>query len=231
MIYHLIDTKKYNVFEHSDSENVWIDFRKYAPNNTNAVVKDMINSDDFLRTVIKHHNPSKNRLFHVFRLYRGSESIFITDGALNMFPSLDERLYFAVQTAKWCLQNHQMTTSDIVWFLNHSGHFNLKNKTSNESELLVIGYKQMGLTQCNCGQLDSALSYEIRKIKNCDTIDKNAKIIVVNDINEGNSIIKAFLLNGWHGTGFLIGADVHVVMNSRSNLEMNKETLNLLENK
>ncbi len=227
MIYHLIDTKKYNVIEHADGENVWVDFRNYTPNNTSAIVKDLINSDDFLRVIIKQHNPNKNKIFHVFRLYHGTETIFVTDGALNMFPNLDERLYFAIQTARWCLENKQMTTSDIVWFLNHSGHFNLKNKTSNESELLVIGYRQNGLTKCGCGQLDTALSYETRKIKKCNDIDKNAKIIVANDINEGNSIIKSFLLNGWLGTGFLIGADVHVIMNSRSNLEMNKETLGL----
>lgn len=228
MIYHLIDVLKYSVTEHETNGHAWVDFRKYEPNNTTALVKDMIDSDNFLRAVIKWHNPSKHRLFHVFYITNKKKSFFLTDAVLNMFPGTDERLNFSLQVADWCLNHGYATTDDIVWFLNHSGHFNPKNPTSVESESLVKLYQVSGKTKCACGQLDTALSVEARQIKNNCNNPRDAKIVVVNDINEGNSIVKSFMLNGWQCYGFLIGPDVPVVVNSRFNLCMNDATLELL---
>lgn len=236
MIYCLYDKLKYDNFTTDVSEIKVIDYMEYS-NDVNAIadksnqilIKGMINSDDFLRIILKYHNSKKNFLSHIFILNKNKKTFIVSDAVLNQFPTIEQRLVIAKNAINFC-KSHGIFDKICVSFLNHSSHFNIKNKTANESYLLKMALeKEYSDIDVITGQLDVALSKKSRKIKGIK--GKSANIVIANDINEGNSIVKSFMLNGWKCYGYLLGADVDIILNSRSELNI-KESLNyLLEKK
>lgn len=219
------------------------------------IVKGLIQSDDFLRTIIHNHCPKDAKtgkrpfLSHVFVLKgktaeSDTEQTFVlTDAVLNQFPTLEQKIDITKQALSFFntfvlprkekeLQDKLINVSNYIpriCFLNHSGHFNLKNKTSCDTLLLVNECERLGLKgKFYASQLDFALSKVSQNIKGAGDTLGLADIIVVNDINEGNSIMKSFLLNGWKCYGYVLGADRSVVLNSRSNLNQNLEAVDYL---
>lgn len=230
MIYHIYDKTKLQNIPTNDDENIWLDFNELLTlddiKNTDIIVKELVNSDDFLRMILHKFNPNKSFLSHCFYLQKPETvtknltDFIVTDAALNQFPDLSARVRIAKNAIDFCAHTNILKTQHpIVTFLNHSGHFNIKNPTACASKLLVSECnRQFGdLADFSDFQLDCCLSQFARDTKQIPQ-QRNSDIIVVNDINEGNSIVKSFLLNGWHGYGFLTGINTKIVMNSRSNL-------------
>ena len=233
MIYHIYDKNKQNDIPVDDSENRWFDFNDFyafdgvCPDD--IIIKELVNSDDFLRMVLKKFNPEKRFLSHCFYFEKPCDAFadlsnfIITDAALNQFPSLADRVKIAQNAINFCAKTNLLGGArPLVTFLNHSGHFNIKNPTACDSHLLVTECTRTmhDLADFSDYQLDCCLSPNARKIKGLAP-QKNTDIIVVNDINEGNSIVKSFLLNGWRGCGYLTGLDMQIVINSRANLHDN----------
>lgn len=217
------------------------------------IVKGLVQSDDYLRTIIKHHCPKdihtgkRNFLSHVFVMkgetIYGKHTFILTDAVLNQFPTLEQKIDITKQALSFfntfVLPRKEKELKDKlidvknyiprICFLNHSGHFNLKNKTSCDTLLLVNECERLGLKgKFYASQLDFALSTLSQSIKGAGDTLGLADIIVVNDINEGNSIMKSFLLNGWKCYGYVLGANRNVVLNSRSNLHQNIEAVDYL---
>jgi len=236
MIYHIYDkTKLVNVPE-NDAENQWFDFNDFYKFDgiiaTDIIVKELINSDDFLRLILRKFNPEKHFLSHCFyfsasKNANGLTDFIVTDAALNQFPDLPTRVKIAENALDFC-QNTKIlgTIRPIITFLNHSGHFNIKNPTACQSHLLVAQCEQNfgDIADFSDFQLDCCLSQNARDTKKIPQ-NRNSDIIIVNDINEGNSIVKSFLLNGWNGFGFLTGLNIRIVMNSRANLGDNSAAI------
>lgn len=233
MIYHIYDKTKLTSVPANDGDNQWFDFNDfYAFNGVSVddiIVKELINSDDFLRLILRKFNPNKNFISHCFYfekpagLNNGLTNFIVTDAALNQFPNLADRVKIAKNAIDFCTRTNILNTAHpLVTFLNHSGHFNIKNPTACDSHLLVTECTRTmnNLADFTDYQLDCCLSPDARRTKGID-IDRNTDIIVVNDINEGNSIVKSFLLNGWTGCGYLTGLDMRIVLNSRANLADN----------
>lgn len=233
MIYHIYDKTKLSNVPANDAENCWLDFNDLLVadgiTNTDIVVKELVNSDDFLRTILKKFNYQKNFLSHCFYFKKTKNApeyltdFIVTDAALNQFPTLSDR----VKITKNAIDFVRATKifgdiRPIVTFLNHSGHFNIKNPTACESHLLATECKRLygDLAEFSDFQMDCCLSPAARDTKKIAQ-NRNTNIIVVNDINEGNSIVKSFLLNGWAGYGYLAGLDMQIIMNSRANLADN----------
>lgn len=230
MIYHIFDKTKLTNVPANDAENQWFDFNDFftfdGVGADDIIVKELINSDDFLRLILKKFNPSKNFLSHCFYfeklqgIHSELTNFIVTDAALNQFPTLADRVKITQNAVNFCIKTNILETSrPLVTFLNHSGHFNIKNPTACDSHLLVTECNRVmgNLADFSDYQLDCCLSSSARKTKGI-AYNRNSDIIVVNDINEGNSIVKSFLLNGWLGCGYLTGLDIRVVLNSRANL-------------
>ena len=233
MIYHIFDKTKLTSVPANDAENSWFDFNDfYAFDGATAddiIVKELINSDDFLRMILRKFNPNKNFLSHCFYFEKPNGAadyltdFIVTDAALNQFPDLPNRVKIAQNAVNFCTRTKILKTPcPLVTFLNHSGHFNIKNPTACDSHLLVTECTRLfgDVADFSDYQLDCCLDPNARKIKGISQ-SRNTDIIVVNDINEGNSIVKSFLLNGWTGCGYLAGLDIKIVMNSRANLADN----------
>lgn len=230
MIYHIYDKTKLTDIPSNDANNQWFDFNDFykfdGATNDDIIVKELINSDDFLRLILRKFNSGKSFLSHCFYFEKPENApgfltnFIVTDAALNQFPDLPTRVKIAKNAIDFCVSTKILgTTHPIVTFLNHSGHFNIKNPTACNSRLLVAECERNfgELADFSDFQLDCCLSPDARSTKGFAQI-RNTDIIVANDINEGNSIVKSFLLNGWTGYGFLTGLDIHIVMNSRANL-------------
>lgn len=233
MIFHIYDKTKLSNVPANDATNCWLDFRDLLATNgiTNddIVVKELVNSDDFLRAVMKKFNLQKVFLSHCFYLQKPKNApeyltdFIVTDAALNQFPTLPDRVKIAKNALDFCAKTKIFgNTRPIVTFLNHSGHFNIKNPTACDSHLLVTECTRLygDLADFSDFQMDCCLSGAARDTKKIAQ-SRNTNIIVVNDINEGNSIVKSFLLNGWAGYGYLVGLDMRIIMNSRANLADN----------
>lgn len=215
---------------YNDAQNQWVDFNDMynfdGVGENDILVKELINSDDFLRLILKKFNPSKRFLSHCFYFENPNNKnmdFIVTDAALNQFPTLTERIQITKNALDFCDKTQIFgNVRPLVTFLNHSGHFNIKNPTACDSRLLVTECERTfgNVADFSDYQLDCCLSQNARDIKKIPQ-QRNTNIIVANDINEGNSIVKSFLLNGWLGYGYLVGLDMRVVMNSRANLTDN----------
>ena len=244
MIYHIYDKTKLSTVPDDDMSNRWVDFRDFYNltdiTNDDILVKELINSDDFLRMILSTVNYKKSFLSHCFYFEKpqninnekiGVSSFVITDAALNQFPILSDRIKITKNAIDFCIKNKLFNDERLlVTFLNHSGHFNIKNPTACDSHLLFTECERTmsDIADFSDYQLDCCLSPDARSIKGIKQT-RNTNIIVVNDINEGNSIVKSFLLNGWHGYGFLTGLDMRIVLNSRANLHDNPGALNKIQ--
>lgn len=239
MIYHIYDKTKLLTVPADDTENCWLDFTDLLAfdgiTNNDILVKELVNSDDLLRVILKKFNPQKRFLSHCFYFEKPNHApefltdFIVTDAALNQFPNLTDRVKIAKNAVDFCRQTEILgaqSARPIVTFLNHSGHFNIKNPTACDSHLLVTECTRTmsDLAEFSDFQMDCCLSRAARDTKKISQ-SRNTDIIVVNDINEGNSIAKSFLLNGWRGYGYLVGLDMKIVMNSRANLTDNMDAI------
>lgn len=224
------------------------DYNNLIKCEDDIIVKGLVQSDDYLRTIIKHHCPKDNNgkrnfLSHVFVMtgetIYNKHTFILTDAVLNQFPTLEQKIDITKKAIDFfntfVIPRKQEKLSNVldyvprVCFLNHSGHFNLKNKTSCDTMLLVNECERLGLKgKFYASQLDFALSKLSQNIKGAGDTLGLADIIVVNDINEGNSIMKSFFLNGWKCYGYVLGADKPIVLNSRANLHQNIEAVDYL---
>lgn len=214
-------------------------YKDYTFNpDTDILVKGFIQSDKFLKFILKYFNTKKNFLSHVF--YFESKDItskvpykfMVTDCVLNQYPDLPTRIKIADNAIEFERHFSEGHVGVNVNFLSHSGHFNIKNKTACEAKLLTEHYKDAYRVKATDFQLDAALDYDLQKAKNANSEDITvANIIVTNDINEGNSIMKAFLLSRLYNIyGYVLGADCKIVLNSRSNLSDNEGAIKALLN-
>ena len=149
MIYHIFDKTKLQNVPANDAQNQWFDFNDFytfdGVTNDDILVKELVNSDDFLRLILKKLNAQKRFLSHCFYFEKpnGAPSelsdFIITDAALNQFPSLAERVQITKNALDFCVKTKILgnVKRPLVTFLNHSGHFNIKNPTACDSHLLV----------------------------------------------------------------------------------------------
>jgi phosphotransacetylase len=240
MRYHIYDADLVTLPVVIDDENdTWIDYRNYNGNaydtyEKNILIKDLIDSDKFLKLVLKYHNKNKNKLYHIF--YNPDADYIITDCVINYKLDAKGKMDLAKKATEYYLKHWNTNETVIVNFLTPNGHLSPVIPTSMENYALCeMMYNDKTLPLHNYiydyKQLDFCLSQNTRNIKEPNSIwTHNANIIVVNDLNEGNSIYKALAMYQ-NMLGYVIGADVDVVLNSRSHLYMNDMSADLLEKK
>lgn len=239
MIYHIYDSSKVDwLGESDDKNNIWIEYREYngeAEPDKDILVKETIESDKFLKLVLKYHNPNKNKLFHIF--YNPNDDYIITDCVINYKPTIKEKLNIAISATKYYISHlkSNLDSEIIINFLTPNGHLSPVIPTSIENQAickmlydnndLILGYNYI----FDYKQLDFCLNDYARVAKDIHSNwSHNANVIVVNDLNEGNTLYKALSINNTF-FGYVIGANVNVVLNSRSYLYLNQFSCGLLD--
>lgn len=237
MRYHIFDKYIFNDNPVNDEFNVWLDYRDYngqANPDTDVLVKELIDSDKFLKLVLKYHNPNKNRLFHIF--YNDEKDYIITDCVINYKLDTKGKLELAKQATKFYTTIFNQGDTVVVNLLTPNGHLSPVIPTSIENQAICeMLYNdkelEMGVSYIfDYKQLDFCLNEYTRYIKEGENSwPHNANVIIVNDLNEGNTLYKALSIGGNKLYGYVIGANIDVVLNSRSYLTNNDISCYLLE--
>jgi len=220
-----------------DENNVWVDYREYngdayAAYGNNILVKELIESDKFLKLVLKYHNPDKNKLYHIF--YNPDADYILTDCVINYKLDVKGKMDLAKKVIKYYMDKWNVSDQVIVNFLTPNGHLSPVIPTSMENYAICeMMYSDNTLPLHNYvfdfRQLDFCLNEYTRNTKDPNNEwAHNANIIIANDLNEGNSIYKA-LSNYCNLCGYVIGANIDVVLNSRTYLYMNERSAMILE--
>lgn len=197
------------------------------------LMKCDIHSDDFLRRVIsvnkKLSNGEKFYLTHCFVLFNknGSRQPFIlTDAACVPMPDENQLTHIVENAISLYGELFDKKHKPIISLISAGGDTNLKI-----SPLLHEWYAKhkndFDSDKLRIEQLDVALDMNVRAEKNIP--GSTANIIVVDNINTGNAILKSLsvLSDDWYAVGFLIGAKNTVILNSRSATQ-NALTQNIL---
>lgn len=237
MRYHIFDKDKFLIKPIDDNKDIWLDYRDYKgeASETDILVKEIIESDKFLKLVLKYHNPNKNKLFHI--LYNPNNDYIITDCVINYKPTIKEKLNIAINATKYYISHlkYDLDSNIIINFLTPNGHLSPVIPSSIENQAiceilknnddLISGYNYI----FDYKQLDYCLNDYARTTKDIQSNwSHNANVIIVNDLNEGNSLYKALAINNTF-YGYVIGANINVVLNSRSYLYLNQFSYNLIE--
>ncbi len=193
------------------------------PNTDDFILmKCDIHSDDFLRHVIainkKLTNGEKFYLTHCFILFNksGNHAPFIlTDAACVPTPD-ENQLTHIVQNAVTLFSDKlNNNRAPFISLISAGGDTNTKI-----APLLHSWYashrNDFPNNTLRIEQLDVALDSNVRSEKHID--GELADIIVVDNINTGNAILKSLtvLSNDWYAVGFIIGAKNTIILNSRS---------------
>ena len=208
-----------------DDDNI----AEYNPEGVSLLVKGNIETDRFLRLILQHHNKNKNRLTHAFMVVNPTTGckFILTDAVIVPHPTADDR----VNSVKKIIDYIPFKKDIIVNYLTPNGHYSEKVSESEEARLCEIKTKQrMPNVAVTTYQLDAALDAKVATYKYEKPHDYSNKTIILSasSLAEGNAIVKSFILNGAEVIGFVVGADIPVVLNSRANLKMNERAANFL---
>lgn len=210
------------------------EFNPYnAPGSLNdlVLVKDNIESDKFLRTYLKLCNPNKNFCSHILLMSNEEQSFILTDSVMNIDPSPQDLVKITLNAVNFCRDYFHSEDIDYMVYVNlltNSGHFSLNNATSVKMELVKKALENDSRLYITQYQLDTCLYEEARKAKLVGNARKlRPEIIVVPNLDTGNAIYKA-LMKTYNCYGFVVGGTRPAVLNSRSDLDKNKECVKIL---
>ena len=209
--------KNISAFEHaSDIDDL--------PNTADEYIlmKCDIHSDDFLRRIIainkKLNNGEKFYLTHCFVLFdkSGKRAPFIlTDAACIPTPDENQLTRIVQNASSLFADMFDSSRVPFISLISAGGDTNIKIAPSLHS-WYAEHKKDFPDDTLRIEQLDVALDSKVRNEKH---ISGNiADIIVVDNINTGNAILKSLtvLSDNWYAVGFILGAKNTVVLNSRS---------------
>ena len=186
-----------------------------------VLMKCDIHSDDFIRRVIainKKLISEKFYLTHCFVLSNksGNRTPFIlSDAACVPMPDENQLTHIIQNAISLYSKMFGEKRVPLISLVSAGGDTNTKI-----SPLLHSWYESnvnnFPTHTVRIEQLDVALDLHVRNEKHIS--GKTADIIIVDNINTGNAILKSLtvLSDNWYGIGFLIGAKNTVILNSRS---------------
>jgi len=193
-------------------------------NKPYILLKGVIHSSDLLKYVLKNEYQFIKRDFlsHVAILFNKDWEKFylITDGAMNIAPDINQKkaiinnavyLYKKIENKKPYIAC--ITAKDEVYEKMNSTIHAFKLKTMNDNNEIRDCYVSGPM------QFDIAIDKKSKDIKNNqDVVGGNADILLVNDIESGNILIKS-LVHFANATfaGLIIGLKFPMVLTSRLN--------------
>ena len=193
------------------------------------IAKGMLETPDFLRLIIKYNNKeliykgSDGFLSHCTvlekkRLFRPTDRVIVTDAAINIVPSIEQKLKIAQNALDFA---HQAGIKrPVLSILTSSGKYNPAMEESVDGDYLIKNLKGDDF-EVRLDQMDTAIDVESRKAKNLD--EKTADILLADRLTLGNAIYKCYTkIGGYRAAGIVCGTTLHVVLNSRGDSARSK---------
>lgn len=186
------------------------------------LMKCDIHSDDFLRRVIainkKLANGEKFYLTHCFLLSDTTEQhsqFILSDAACVPTPDESQLTHIVQNAVSLFTGMFGDTHTPFISLVSAGGNTNTKLSPVLHS-WYADNVKNYPKDTLRIEQLDVALDSNARKEKHLT--GESANIIIVDNINTGNAILKSLtvLSNNWEAAGFLMGTKNTVILNSRS---------------
>ena len=196
----------------------------------NIIIKGHLHTDVLMGEYIKKEYNLRirgKRLSHIWFMTFPNDSrqpIIITDGALNISPSLE--------TKKYILSNVLEYTKKIPSFNPYVAVLSATEEQLKQMPSSIEAHDLVEWAKINYSDtpvegpfaLDNAISQESAKIKGTlGKVPGNANVIIVPNIETGNALVKSLVhfANATAG-GFVIGGKSPVVITSRSDDEKSR---------
>ena len=196
----------------------------------NIIIKGHLHTDVLMGEYIKKEYNLRirgKRLSHIWFMTFPNDSrqpIIITDGALNISPSLE--------TKKYILSNVLEYTKKITSFNPYVAVLSATEEKLKQMPSSIEAHDLVEWAKINYSDtpvegpfaLDNAISQESAKIKGTlGQVPGNANVIIVPNIETGNALVKSLVhfANATAG-GFVIGGKSPVVITSRSDDEKSR---------
>ena len=191
-------------------------------NQCDIVMKGLIDTKIILKAVVNSETGIKNRplLSHVgvVELPTYHKLIFATDGAMNIKPSVEQKLMLTEAAVE--LAHTLGYLEPKVGIVSAVEKVNPKILSTVEAKAMVDYYqdKQHDFIIDGPFAIDNLVSLESKRQKNIDSeVAGDCDIFVFPDLESGNIFYKTcmFLAQG-HSAGLVLGAKVPIVLTSRA---------------
>ncbi len=199
-----------------------------ANGDADILMKGAINTADLLRAVLNDDWGLKtgNILSHfaIFELAHYHKPLAITDVAMNIAPTLNEKKGI-IKNAVHLLNKIGLTKPKVA-LLAAVETVNPKMPATTDAALLTMMNKRGQIKICIIdGPLafDNAMSQKSAKHKGIiSEVAGDADLLVVPNIEAGNILYKAFAFGGANPAAILLGAKAPIVLTSRADSEATK---------
>ena len=223
------DISKYEIInEPVENNTAGIAAKLASEGKIRIIVKGHIHTDILMKEVLKreYNLLGKTRLSHIWHmtLKKDDKPLIITDGALNISPSLE--------TKKHILSNVLDYIKKISSFNPYVAVLSATEEKLKQMPSSIEAHDLVEWAKINYSDtpvegpfaLDNAISQESAKIKGtAGKVPGNANVIIVPNIETGNALVKSLVhfANATAG-GFVIGGKSPVVITSRSDDEKSR---------
>ena len=218
----LDDNKFYETKDDLDSLLVSMNLLKEK--KADILLKGIIESSDILKFILKkeYRFIEKDFISHVAVLFNKDWEQFylITDGAMNIAPTLNQKKSIINNAAY--LYNKIENKKPYVACLCAKDKIYEKMNSTIDADKLKIMNENNEIKNCYVSgpmQFDIALNKKSKEIKNNkDIVAGKANILLVNDIESGNILIKSLVhFSNAIFAGLVIGLTFPFILTSRSN--------------
>jgi len=224
------DISKYEIIDEPDKEQACLTSVKLVSSNksyflmkglvdTSVILKAALNKEFGLRT--------KNRISHVsvFEVSTHDKLIFMSDGAMNIAPTLDEKRQIIENSVK--IAHALGITTPNVGIIGAVEKVNPQMEATLDAEQLVNMNKEGIITNCNVAgpfAIDNAISVEAAKHKGItDPVAGNVDLLIMPRIESGNVFYKTMMfLAGAKSASVIAGAQKPIVLTSRADSKESK---------
>ena len=205
-----------------------------ANGEVEVLMKGSLHTDELIHAVLKHPGlRTGRRMSHVFRfdvpLY--SKPLLITDAALNIHPTLLEKVDIIQNAIDFARVLGVQTPKVAVLSAVETVNPNIPS-TLDAAALCKMADRGQITGGLLDGPLafDNAISSEAAHIKNIDSlVAGHADILVVPDLESGNMLAKQLeYLAGASGSGLVLGARIPIALTSRADGPTNRVASALL---
>ncbi len=187
-----------------------------------ALMKGQVHTDEFMHGILKKEAGLRTgrRLTHIFHmtLPEHNNSLMITDGAVNVAPSIDTRL----QAAQHAIElSHMLGNNNPKVAVLSGTESPIK---SMPSSIEAVEITKRAVNEISGGQVfgplafDNAISTKAANLKKINhPVAGNADILLVPNIETGNALFKMMVyFMGACAAGIVLGAKVPITLTSRA---------------
>ena len=206
----------------SDIEALEESYNTIIKNQADIVVKGMVQTKDFMRTILSDKSFIKNKLLthiSVFDIPSKDKLLFVSDPSIMTEPTLEQKKIILDNGLE--LLKHLEIEDPKVAIISSTEVPNKAIKSSLDGEKLMKLQERGHIWDAKIyGPLaiDNAVSKEAAKLKNIDSeVGGNADLLLMPNLDAGNIFCKGLVyIGGFESAGIVMGAYKPIVLTSRS---------------